>query len=126
MAQGAVSFQIQEAHGIRPVMLLFAPSERSPAYENQMSLLSDDGMLEELDALLVRIFAEGTSYVGRDRMDDASVETLRTGYQVGDDEFLIVFVDRDGRELHRSDAPVQASVILERFSNGSWRDPKAF
>ena len=126
MARGAVSFQIQEAQGIRPVMLLFAPSERSPAYENQMSLFSDDGMLEELDALLVRIFAEGTSYVGADRMDDASVETLRTGYQVEEHEFLIVFIDRDGRELHRSDAPVQASVILERFSNGSRRDSTLF
>lgn len=122
MAKGPVSFRLDETAGGRPVILLFAPSEKSPAYENQISLLSDDAFVDELDALLVRVFADGTSYLRDERLDDASVEMLRTAFHVDENDFLIVFVGTDGSEIHRSDAPVQASLIMERFSNGSRRD----
>lgn len=119
MPEGPVSFHLDEMPGAGPVVLLFAPSERSPAFENQITLLSEDNIVRALDAVLVKVFAEGSSYVRSERLDEASAEELRTSYGVGDDDFLIVFLGTDGKELHRSDAPVQASMIMERFSDGS-------
>lgn len=119
MPDGPVAFRLDEIAGTRPVILLFAPSERSPAFENQISLISDDEVVHNLNAVLVQVFAEGTSYVRSERLDDASVEELRTTFGVDDDDFLIVFLGADGRELHRSDAPVQASMIIERLTDGS-------
>ena len=70
MPKGPVSFQLEQAVGDRPVILLFAPSERSPAYESQIPLL-DDATLRELHPLLVRVFTDGDSYAGDERIDDA-------------------------------------------------------
>ena len=118
MQDGPVAFRLDDTSGSQPVILLFAPSERSPAYENQMALFSDDDVVRELDAVLVQIFEEGTSYVRGDRLDEASAEELRTTFRVEDNDFLIVFLGKKGKELHRSDAPVQPSVIIERFTGG--------
>ncbi len=123
MPKGPVSFQLEQAVGDRPVILLFAPSERSPAYESQIPLL-DDATLRELHPLLVRVFTDGDSYAGDERIDDASIDALRTSYDVDDDEFLILFIDLDGTELHRSDAPVPSSLIIERFSGGVRGEPR--
>lgn len=126
MPEGPVSFQLEEATGRQPVILLFAPSERSPAYENQIALLADDKVIDDLDAVLVRSLAGGTSYLRNERLDDASSDALRTAYQVDKDDFLIVFLAVDGSEIHRSDAPVPPSIIVERYSDGSRRQQSHF
>lgn len=119
MQDGPVAFRLDDTSGSQPIILLFAPSERSPAYENQISLLSDDDVVRDLDAVLVQIFEEGTSYVRSERLDETSAEELRTAFRIEDNDFLIVFLGKNGKEMHRSDAPVQASLIIERFTDGS-------
>ncbi len=119
MGQNRVSFRLEELEGSQPIILLFAPSDRSPACENQMALLEEEGLLEQSSVLIARIFADGESYLQNDILDPSSSERLRSQFDVDDDEFLIVLIGRDGSEKRRDDAPLQPGVILERISDAT-------
>lgn len=123
MPQGAVPFRLEDVQGSNPVLLLFAPSDRSPAYENQISLLAEDQVLEYADIVLVKVLKEGTSTARGERIDEASVEMIANAYDLDEDGFLLVLLGADGTEKYRSDAPVPASIVLERLSDASQRKP---
>lgn len=116
MKHGTRSFRLEDLKGSEPIILIFAPSERSPAYEGQARLLQEERIAERAGAHLAYVFCDGDSYVDNDKMDRASAEVLRTEFDVGDDDFLIVLIGHDGVEKRRDDAPLQPAVILERIS----------
>jgi hypothetical protein len=117
MNQSRTSFRLEEAKGKQPILLLFAPSDRSPAYENQVVLLEEESNLETAGVLVARIFSEGDSYLDGTKLEPSSVEQIRSQFQIDDDTFLIVLIGRDGSEKQRDDAPLQPAVILERISD---------
>lgn len=119
MSRSATSFRLEDVLGRQPIILLFASSDRSPAFENQIALLEEEPILRQTDALLGRILNEGESYIRDERLDDASVAQLRAHIGVEDDDFLIVLFGRDGEEKRRDDAPLQPGVILERISDAT-------
>lgn len=119
MSQSNVSFRLEDVKGHEPVLLIFAPSDRSPAYENQVRLLEQEEIVERSGAQVAHIFCDGDSYLNGEKIDPASVEQLRAEYGAGDDDFLIVLIGRDGEEKRRDDAPLQPAVILERISEAS-------
>lgn len=119
MKKEPVTFQPEDFAGRQAVILIFAPSERSPAYESQIGLFLEDDMLRRLDAVIVHVLLQGTCLIREDRLDEASAEMLRTAYGVGDNDFLLVLIGRDGTERFRSDAPVQPAVVTERLTDRS-------
>lgn len=119
MSPTRTPFRLEDVRGRQPIILIFAGSDRSPAYENQMALLEEESILQQADALLARVFAEGESYVQDERLDAASAEQLRMEFGVEDDDFLIVLIGQDGEERRRDDAPLQPSVIIERISDAT-------
>lgn len=119
MSQGRTSFRLEDVKGRQPILLLFAPSDRSPAFENQMALLEEEANLEAAGVLVARIFSEGDSYVDGDKLEPSSAEQIRSQYHIEDDTFLIVLIGRDGSEKRRDDAPLQPAVILERISDAT-------
>lgn len=116
MKHGTRTFRLDDIKGREPAILVFAPSERSPAYEGQAGLLQEERIAERAGAHLAYVFCDGDSYVDGEKMDRASAEELRTQFDVGDDSFLIVLIGQDGIEKRRDDAPLQPAVILERIS----------
>lgn len=119
MNQNRISFRLEDLEGNQPIILLFASSDRSPAYENQMALLEEEGLLEQSGVLIARILADGDSYLQNEKMDSSSAERLLSRFNVQDQDFLIVLIGRDGTEKRRDDAPLQPGVILERISDAT-------
>lgn len=111
-----VSFRLDDVRGHSAVLLLFAPSERSPAYENQIILFEEEALLDRLDAAFVVAFSEGSSQANGEQIDATSADELRTAFGVEGDDFMIVLIGADGKERHRDDSPLQPAVIIERLS----------
>ncbi len=119
MSRSTASFRLEDVKGREPVILVFAPSERSPAYENQARLLQEDRIAERGRAHIAYVFCDGDSYLNGEKLDRSSAEQLRAEFDVGDDDFLIVLIGHDGIEKRRDDAPLQTAVILERISDAA-------
>lgn len=116
MTLNTTTFRLEDVRGRQPVILIFAPSERSPAYEAQAGLLQQERIAERGSAVVAHVFCDGDSYLNQEKLDQASADQLRAEYEVGDDDFLIVLIGHDGIEKRRDDAPLQPAVILERIS----------
>jgi hypothetical protein len=101
--------------GRHHVLLLFAPSLRSPAYEKQMMLLNDElEALREHGVVVAQVFTEGESSIDRRPLTDAETERLRSECGVpADAGFHLVFVNRSGEEVRRDRAPVQMWTLYE-------------
>lgn len=119
MNRNTTSFRLEDVKGRHPVILIFAPSERSPAYEAQAGLLQEEKIAERGHAQVAHIFCDGDSYLNQEKLDRASAEQLRADFEIGDDDFLIVLIGHDGSEKRRDDAPLQPAVILERISDAA-------
>lgn len=119
MSTRSVSFRLDDVRGRRPLIFIFAPSERSPSFESQLSLIEEEQVARRARAMLAIVLDEGTSTIDGDRLDEPSADELRTTFGVGPDDFLIILVGADGRERHRDDAPLQPAVIVERLSDGA-------
>ena len=119
MNRHTTTFRLEDVKGRQPVILIFAPSERSPAYEAQAGLLQQERIAERGGAQVAHIFCDGDSYLNQEKLDRSSAERLRSEFEVGDDDFLIVMIGHDGTEKRRDDAPLQPAVILERISDAT-------
>ena len=117
MAAPPSRFRIDDVRGREPVVLIFAPSDRSPAFENQISLLQDD-VSEDL-IFVVQVLVEGACYAGKGKLDEPSARELRQQYAIGDDDFAVVMLDKEGRERYRGDAPVQPEFLHDKISTVS-------
>lgn len=119
MSPSSTSLRLEELKGSHPIILLFAPSDRSPAYENQVALLEEESGLAQAGVMLARIFTDGDSYLDDRKLEPASVDQLRSQFHIDDDMFLLVLIGRDGAEKMRDDAPLQPAVIFERISDST-------
>ena len=119
MNRSTTTFRLEDVRGRQPVILIFAPSETSPAYENQARLLHEEKIAERGGAHVAHIFCDGDSYLNQEKLDQSSADQLRADFEVGDDDFLIVLIGHDGVEKRRDDAPLQPAVILERISDAT-------
>lgn len=112
-------FDPADYRGRNALVLLFAPSARSPVYEQQMEvLMGEDDRLRAYDMLLVRLFYEGESYVGDQRIDKASALRLRREQGVADDGFCLVLIDREGRRLRTTDTPMKPEALYDALDAG--------
>ena len=97
----------------RAPVLVFAPSRKSPPYQEQVRLLdASREAFEERDALIIYVLHEGPSIVDGDRMEAQAASALRSRYGVGEDAFAVVLVNDDGTERKRYTAPVKADALL--------------
>lgn len=97
-------------------MLVFAPSENSPAYETQMQLFEgQETSFDDRNLLLVQILAEGESRANDQWLDEASAAKLRERFDVGKGEFCVILVGKDGTAKRRDDVPVKPAVIFDEI-----------
>ncbi len=114
-----VSFRLGDIRGRRPIILLFAPSDRSPSYENQLALLEEEDVADRLNAAMVIVLCKGTSMVNGEGIDEPSADELRASFGVEAEDFLVVLIGADGKERHRDDTPLHPAAIVDRLSSGS-------
>ena len=98
------------------LLLVFAPSENSPAYQKQMQLFqTQQADFSERDLLLVEILTEGTSRASGKVIDEADVTKVRSRFQVSPQDFRVILVGKDGTVKRKDSKPVEAKVIFNEI-----------
>ncbi len=102
--------------GLCRACIVFAPSSKSPAYELQVRLLQEEHEYFEATGIrLIRVLAKGQSVDGDTGMTKAEADLLRAYHDVSPDEFAVVLLDANGKEVQRYDAPLRIETIQECF-----------
>ena len=110
------SFSLSTQKWKNRVLLVFAPSSRSEAYQQQMQLFAQHKPgFSDRDLVLVRVLTEGTSSAVGQPIDEASATRLRDRFGVGKGDFRVILVGKDGGTKRRDSNPVQASAIFNEI-----------
>lgn len=111
------AFRLEDYQWKNRLVLLFAPSKKSPAYEQQMRLLesAEQAALADRDLLVVRLLHEGQSHAGHQPVRAQDARALRERFEVAPDAFAVLLLGKDGTEKRRSVAPVQPQALFEQI-----------
>lgn len=98
------------------LLLVFAPSEASAVYKQQMQLLVEQKAgLDDRDLLVVKLLATGTSYLDSQPIDEMTAAQFRSQFNVGPEEFRVILLGKDGTQKRRDDNPVEPAVIFNQI-----------
>lgn len=98
------------------LLLVFAPSENSPVYQRQMQLFEGQKAgFDDRNLLVVKVIAKGTSYIDSQSIDETAAANLRSRFNVGQEDFHVILVGKDGTEKRRDSAPVEPKVIFNEI-----------
>jgi len=103
----SLSERLEALEGARRVLLIFAPSRGDERFGRQRLIAQRHG-LEFADHEIVVIEAAAS---GREA-DKLGLQDLRRRFEVADDAFTVVLLDKDGETLLRRGTPVEAETIL--------------
>ncbi len=111
--QPEVTFNLSDQQWQHRILLIFAPSEQSPLYQQQQQAWqsrSED--MQERDLKWVEVLANGISRVDGQPMADASADRLRNQFGIAPEDFAVILVGKDGTEKQRFSQPVDLSEIF--------------
>jgi len=112
-AQSEVTFNLSEQQWQHRIVLIFAPSERSPAYQQQMKAWeAHQAGWQERDPKLVEVLAVGASRVDGQPMTAAAAARLRHQFGIDSDAFAVILIGKDGTEKQRERAPVEPTALF--------------
>lgn len=95
----------------RPVVV-FAPSREAPAAAEQIRrLAAARAVLAERDMPVLLVTRTGVAALAGRRSPTLEAAELRAAYGVGEDDFAVVLVGKDGGEKLRSAEPVTAERL---------------
>lgn len=98
------------------LLLVFAPGEDAPAYQQQMQhFVSETAGVEERDLRLIEMLAEGTSRFNGEPVSQIDAEVVRSRYQITPDTFAVILIGKDGTLKRRDRTPVAAAVIFREI-----------
>ena len=107
-----ISFDLSDYQWQHRILLIFAPSERSPAYQQQMKQWDIKDM-QERQLKLVEVLGTELGQVDGQRISAPSVKQLRHQFGVAAEDFAIILVGKDGTEKQRSQTPVDPATIFQ-------------
>lgn len=117
------AFNFDAYRGSHRMVLVFAPSERAPAFEKQMDLIrADEQGLHDQDVFCVTVLAEGRSDAGGHAIRETDAVALRERFGVGRDDFAVILLGKDGSVKRETDAPLQIEAILEQIEGAPAQD----
>jgi hypothetical protein len=115
-----LTFDPEAYRGRNALLLVFAPSPKSPAYQSQMDLFQGaEGGFQARSLLLVQLLFEGESHLNEHRLHKASAQAVRERYGVASDAFSLVLLDQGGQERRRYDTPVKPEALFEALDGPS-------
>lgn len=110
------SFSLSTQKSKNRVLLVFAPSETSSTYQQQMQIFAQHKPgFAERDLVLVEVLAEGKSSVNGQPIDEASAAKLRDRFGIGKEDFRVILVGKDGGAKRQDSHPVQTSAIFNEI-----------
>lgn len=104
----------------RPVLLVFAPSDRDPAFEEQQQQFEAGS-----DALAARgivrghVLLQGTGRLGEEKVTAEDGEALRRHYDVPGDAFCVLLVGPGGAARWRRTSPVKVQAALDALTDAA-------
>ncbi len=111
-----MAFDLNSYQWQNRLLLVFAPSENSPAYQRQMQLFqAQQANFPERDLLLVEILTEGASRVLGKALDEADVAKVRSRFHVSPQDFRVILVGKDGTAKRSDSNPVEPKVIFDEI-----------
>ena len=93
------------------VLLVFAPSRKTAAYQQQMQLWHDEKPgFEERQLVVLSLLAEDDP-----SSVDASAAAFAKHFDVAPQSFAVVLIGKDGHDAYRSREPVTAETLYGRI-----------
>ena len=97
------------------LLLLFAPHQNHPAYQEQRCLLdAQEPALEERDLIVLDLFADSRRIEQR-HLSSRSVARIRKRFGVPASEFALLLVGKDGTVKRRETSAVPAEVLFDQI-----------
>lgn len=95
------------------IILIFAPSSDSDAYERQMRKFEgqENGILDR-DLIILQLFENGEGRAGDTSLSEWVAPRMRRQFDVEAGEFSIILIGKDGTVKLRSTVPVSVSEIF--------------
>lgn len=111
--QAEITFNLRDQQWQHRVLLVFAPSEQSPVYQQQrQAWQSRTEAMEERDLKLVEVLAIADSRVDGQLISSASADRLRDQFRIAPEAFAVILIGKDGTEKQRFSQPVDLSRIF--------------
>lgn len=108
-----VSFNLSDHQWKHRIVLLFAPSERSPAYQQQIQQWNaHQEDIRDRDLKLVEVLGAGESRADRQLITPASAARLRQQFGVPLESFAVILIGKDGTEKQRDQSPVDPTALF--------------
>jgi hypothetical protein len=115
-SQSAMSFDLEDYQWRNRVLLVFAPSEQHPNYQQQMQqFVAQTDEFTDRDLLLVQVLASGQSRLNGEPLDPASADRLRQQFGVQSDEFRVILIGKDGTVKRSETSPVAVSSVFTQI-----------
>jgi hypothetical protein len=112
----APSFTLSSQKWKNRVLLVFAPTTGSSAYQQQMELFNKYKQdFAERDLVLIQVLSEGKSYANGHPIDSASASKLRARFGIAKQDFRVVLVGKDGGTKRTDSNPIQARTIFNEI-----------
>jgi Domain of unknown function (DUF4174) len=106
-------FNLSDQQWHHRIVLLFAPSKRSPAYQQQMAQWqAHQAGMQERDLKLVEVLGAGESRVDGQPMTSASAERLRQQFGITSQSFAVILIGKDGTEKQRDGVPIEPTALF--------------
>ncbi len=112
-AQPETDFNLRDYRWQHRMMLIFAPSDQSLPYQNQMQQWTGvTEAMRERNLKLVEIFTTGQSRIEHQPISRESGDRLRKQFSIDPNQFAIVLVGKDGSEKQRETTPTNPAVFF--------------
>lgn len=116
--RSGATFSLGEYEGEKRLLLIFAPSKKSPSYEEQTDLLQgEEDRFEKRDLLLGDILDQGRSSVADRSLSAEEAAALRTRLGLEGGTFCVVLVGKDGTVIRRDDTPLKPEAIYRALDD---------
>ncbi|MEL6319959.1 MAG: DUF4174 domain-containing protein [Cyanobacteria bacterium J06626_14] len=95
------------------LLLVFAPSETTPAYQQQMQIFADvQAGFVDRDLLLIELLTDGNSRLDEEPIAQEDAAAVRSRYGIAPDAFVVMLIGKDGTQKRQDTEPVAAEVIF--------------
>jgi hypothetical protein len=106
-------FKLSDHQWQHRMVLIFAPSNRSSAYRQQMQAWqADRAGIRDRDLKLVEVLGTGESQADGQLITPAAAADLRRQFRVPAAEFVVILIGKDGTEKQRSQTPVDLAKLF--------------
>lgn len=108
-----MDFDLEAFQWKNRIILVFAPSSNSDAYKRQMQEFEgrEHGILDR-ELIILELFEDGETRQGNKSLSERVAPRMRRQFEVGEGDFVLILIGKDGTVKLRSNRPVAASKLF--------------